>query len=293
MSLALLLLSVGIGCDTVEPVDSSTLVVEGFLNTGSPLPDVLLRRTVDPDRKWSGSEVAVTDAHVELAIRDTRIHYQPDPTRPGRYNPVRRDLVAEAGSPYHFVVDWGEQTVEAEGILPPKVDLVDVDLTIPEKPVSAVFLDSLSLGDTLATGAYTGYIYPIEVSVMWAGSEPPAATSWVRVQLKPYSAFSSTVIDLFLESDVVLREVEQELLPGETRRWRGLYAVGVPNANAPLPEHLLRVSVVRSGEDYARFATSKNEPDRREPITNLEGAVGIFTAVSVDSLRLTVSQSDR
>src|SRR5690606_41576480 len=106
-------------------------------------------------------------------------------------------------------------------------------------------------------------------------------------------SLSSTVIGRLMGADVVLRGGERDLRPGGTRRWRGRYAVGVPNASAPLPEHLLRVSVVRSGEDYARFATSKNEPDRREPITNLEGAVGIFTAVSVDSLRLTVSQSDR
>lgn len=293
MITAVLILFGGTGCDTIEPVDSSTLVVEGYLNTGAPLPDVLMHHTVDPEAGFVRAEAAILDASVDLTLGGEFIRYEPHPSRPGAYRPLRTDVATAAGTTYRFQATWRDAHVETQGVLPPAIKLQDVEIKIPEEPVSAVFLDSLALNDTLATGAYTGYIYPIEVVVEWDEPAKSIPAPWVRVQLKPYAPFSSTVIDLFLESDVVLPETEQDLTPGGARTWTGVYAIGVPDANSPLPEHLLRVSVVRSGKDYAQFASSREKPDRREPITNLNGAVGIFAALSVDSLHVSVSQPDR
>ena len=59
--------------------------------------------------------------------------------------------------------------------------------------------------------------------------------------------------------------------------------------DAPLPAHHLKASLIRSGADYARFASSRDAPERREPITNVEGGLGIVAGVSVDSLVVAVS----
>lgn len=281
-----------IGCDSVTPVDSSLLVVEGFLNTDAPLPEISVHRTLSPDEGYSNVGAAVTTADVDLVLGGEAVSYTSDGERPGTYVPARSDVRTAAGVSYSFRVRWEGSDVETRGVLPPVIEIEDVNLHVPEEPVSAVFLDSLALGDSLTTGAYTGYIYPIEVVVTWDDPAPVSSDSWVRAQLKPYAAFSSTVVDLFLKSDEV--QHEQELGSGDEgkRSWTGVYAVGVSDADAPLPEHLLRVSLVRSGEDYARFATSRDNPGRREPISNLGGAAGIFTAVSVDSLHLSVAQDD-
>jgi hypothetical protein len=50
----------------------------------------------------------------------------------------------------------------------------------------------------------------------------------------------------------------------------------------------MRVSLVRSNASYAAFASSRRDPDRREPISNVRGAVGIAAGVAVDSVRITV-----
>lgn len=286
IGVVILLAAVGIGtagCDTVEPVDSSTLVLEGYLNTDRPLPEIHVRRTLPPDGPYSNADASVTDAAVTLTIGEETVPYHAVDARPGTYEPARRNVGTTAGLAYRFRIRWDDAEIESQGVLPPAIQVRDIDLRIPDEPISAVFLDSLSLGDSLATGAYTGYIYPVEVVVKWDAAR--ALDSWVRVQLRPYSTVSSTVIDLFLQSDEVILE---ESGADGMQTWTGVYAVGVPHADAAMPEHLLRVGLVRSGEDYARFASSKDDPNRREPISNLDGAAGILTAVSVDSMHVGV-----
>jgi hypothetical protein len=51
-----------------------------------------------------------------------------------------------------------------------------------------------------------------------------------------------------------------------------------------LPRHNLTTALVRGDTAFAAFAQTRTDPDRREPISNVDGALGIATAVSVDSL---------
>jgi hypothetical protein len=41
---------------------------------------------------------------------------------------------------------------------------------------------------------------------------------------------------------------------------------------------------VRGDTAFAAFAQTRTDPDRREPISNVEGGLGVAVAVSVDSL---------
>lgn len=279
------------GCDTVTPVDDSRLVVEGFLTTGKPMPDIIVRRTLSPNRPYDSADAVVTNAAVEVVVGDARIVYDADPERRGVYVAgYAGDMVPAAGDRYAFRAAWRGSVADGAGVLPPAVEISDVRLTVPEEPVSAVLLDSLALADSITTGLYTGYIYPIEVSLTWpvsidTGWDP--GESWMRAQLNPFATISSPVVDLFLRSEEIFREVEQPTIDGD-RTWTGVYAVGVSSAEEALPSHRLRVSLVRSGVDYARFAASKDAPERREPLSNLNGASGIFAAVSVDSARYEV-----
>ena len=280
------------GCDTVAPVDDAQVVVEGFLNTGQPLPTVLVHRTASPRNPYDAAQAAVSDAEVALTLGEDVVRYAPDPGRAGRYSPVGRGAATVvAGEAFSFRVRWQETLVTASGYVPPEIEIRDVSLKIPPEPVSAVLLDSLALSDTLATGAYTGYIYPIEATIAWVAPEDEAfsETFWVRAQLQPFTTFSSPIVDLFLRSDDVFMEQARET-EGTGRSWTGVYAVSVPGENDPLPAHGLRVSLVRSGADYARFAASRDDPDRREPISSVQGGIGVFAAVSVDSVHVQVDQ---
>lgn len=280
-----------IGCDTVAPVDESRLVVQGYLDSGRPLPKIEVRRTLSPADGYDEERAAVTDAVVDLVLGDNAIRYASDSIRRGTYLPEDAgDAVPAAGQPYSFRAVWNGNVAEASGIVPPEIEILDVWVSVPDEAVSAVLLDSLALADSLTTGLYTGFIYPIEVRVDWKDASAGGwarEQSWIRAQLAPVAAFSTPVVDLFLRSEEIFRELEQGLSAGR-RTWTGVYAVRVAEPDDPLPEHRLRVSIVRAGPEYARFAASKDAPERREPISNLAGAVGIFAAVSVDSVHMAV-----
>jgi hypothetical protein len=262
-------------------------VIEGFLNTGSGLPPVRISRTLSPQGTYEEGVAAVEDAEVSVTLGSTSVRYLPVSGAPGRYEPAE-SIAVVAETNFSIDVRWLESTVHASGVTPARIQIEKIAVDVPDMPVSAVLLDSLALGDSLAVGARRGYIYPIEVTIAWkpgAGNEE----TWVRAQLRPYTRFTSTVVDLFLRSEEILIETEFNLGPDGLRTWTGVYAVGVERADDPLPRHLLRVALLRSGADYARFAATRNAPERREPISHGSGGTGILTAVSVDSTNLSVA----
>ena len=278
------------GCDSTLPSNPEPrLVVEGFIDTGKPVPSIRLSKTASLTERYDSVAAAVTDADISMTIGTRTVRYAADHRRPGLFRPVENnDVVAEAGDVFTLDVDWNGERASAGGTVPPPIRLLSTDVVVPDEPVSAVLLDSLLLADSLAVGAYEGYIYPIEVTITWDALANPAAEFWVRAQLRPYADFSSTVVDLFLRSEAIFREENARRVGAGARTWTGVYAVGVEAVDDPLPDHSLRISIIRSGRDYARFAASRDTPERREPASNLEGAIGIFTAISVDSIRVEV-----
>lgn len=191
-----------------------------------------------------------------------------------------------------MTVQWEGRTATASGRTPPPIDIESAEVTVPPEPVQAILVDSLRR-DSLDIPAEQGYLYPIDVTVTWQTDFPETgadSTYWIRAQLRPFTGFSSTVVDFFLQPEDVFRErvPNQE---SNRRSWTGVYAVPVASRTDPLPPHQMRVSLVRSNAAYAAFASSRRDPDRREPISNVQGAVGIAAGVAVDSVRITVDMT--
>lgn len=288
--LGLLTLALG-RCDTVEPVEDERVVIEAFFDAGRPLPPLTLRRTGPLSAPYlPGEATAITDAGVVLELDGQTIPYRPDPEHPGRYVPAGGPAVVPPRAGFALTVQWAHQVARATGTIPPPVALDTVEVYVPERPVQAVLLDSLFLGvDSLNVGAREGFIYPVEVTLRWHvdfDEIGPDSLYWVETRLQPRTVFSSALIDFFLLPEEILRE---RTLPcdGQGRRvWTGVYAVPVEAEDVPLPLHDLRVALLRSGQDYARFATTRDAPERREPRSNVTGGLGIAAGISVDSLRL-------
>lgn len=278
------------GCDSVEPVESSVLVVEGFLDTGKPLPELTLRQTRPIWEPYADdSTTSVADASVRLDLDGRTVPYYPLPGEAGRYAPDT-SLIVSAESQFALRVQWNEQVATASGTIPPAIQIDSVQVQAPPEPVEAVFLDTLRF-DTLGTGAVKGFIYPVEVSIWWtqgSGQWAQESPYWIRAHLNPVISFSSTVVDYFLRQDQILQENTIEPDVEGRHRWTGVYAVPVSSQAELLPTHELKVTLIRSGEDYARFASSRGSPERREPVSNISGAIGIFAGISVDSLRIQV-----
>ncbi len=279
-------LLVVVGCDAVEP-EGEQLVVEAFVEAGRPLGAVTLRRTTPLDAPGAGNPAE--GATVTLTLGEERIPYRADSA--GRYVPAVDDtLIVPERAVLTLEAAWQGQRATARSRVPPEIAIARVQVDVPERPVEAVLLDSLRL-DSLGIGAEEGFVYPIEVSVWWETDFAETGADslyWIRARLRPVAPFSSEVLDFFLRPEEIFRERARPRLADRRRRWRGVYAVPVERRADPLPAHRLGVALVRGGEDYARFAATAGDPDRREPVSNVEGALGIAAGIALDSLSVRV-----
>lgn len=277
-------------CDLAEPVDRQPLVVEAFLVTERALPTITLRQTRPLDAPGTPQERVVQGASVELALDGQTIPYE-EKSRAGRYMPTESPAAVPAGVPWRLTVEWRDETARAQGRTPPPIDLGEICVEVPSSPVEAVIVDSLRR-DSLDIPAEQSYLYPVEVSLEWAaGALPPGTdtTHWVRPQLSPDTTESSSrVVNFFLEPVDVRREDQFRRRDGQ-RVWRGVYGVPVEDSTSALPPHDLTVTVTRGDTAFAAFARSRDDPERREPISNVDGGLGIATAVAIDSVRTAVA----
>lgn len=296
--LAACLLSAMQACDTIQPENAGLLVVEAYFNTDHPLPRVSVHRSAPIDARLDDVQRPVSDANVVVTHNGTAISFVPVDDSAGVYrSPEGIDLILKALDSVDLRVTYDDQQVDGSGRIPPPVSIGGVRVIAPEKAIEAVLIDSLNLGiDSLnvAIIASEGYIFPIEVELSWTvldgGSE--SDDFWIQTRLDPIQKFSSSLLDFFLLSTQVLPENEIEVssdpVLGTVRRWTGIYAIPVPGADDILPPHELKVSLLRSGSDFARLATTVDEPDRRSPAGNVRGGIGFVGGISVDSLSIPV-----
>lgn len=278
-------------CDTLEPMAGDQLVVEAFLKTGASLPVITLRKT-QPLRMAAPDSTGAPalGAEMTLTLGGQPVRYRAVVGKPGQYAP-EQEVVVPARVPYTLDVRWQGRHATASGRTPPSIAVEQVRIDVPREPVDAILVDSLRR-DSLDIPAEVGLLYPIEVTLTWSTEFPEVGADssyWIRTQLKPFTTFTSTVVDFFLQPEEVFREREVARVDG-TRRWTGVYAIPVADKEDPLPAHQLRVAVLRSGADYASFATTRDDPERREPISNVEGGLGVVAAIALDTVLVRIDQ---
>ncbi len=238
----------------VAPVDDQVLVIEGYLQTGRPLPPILVQRGQPLTDPIDDDAYAVDDAEITLHLDGRRISYAPTDT-PGRYTPVTDELVPiEAYTRFRLEATWRDLAASATGSTPPGIRLDSLSIHIPNEPVDAILIDSLRL-DTLGVGAQKGFLYPVEVSLWWRAEGIADSAYWIETQLRPKIAVSSTVIDFFLQPNEIRLEDEMTRLADGGHRWTGVYGIPVDSLTTPFPPHALTVYLVRSFEDYAGGGT--------------------------------------
>ena len=289
LTLLVLLLA---GCDSVEPQNDALLVVEGYIDADKPLPLITLHQAQSLNEATLGPHApAVQDADLRIMINDHTIRYRSSLSHPGKYEPVDASLsTVPARSRFRAEIEWHGQFASSEDIVPPPIRIDSVYLSIPSAPVTAILIDTLRL-DTPQVGARKGFIYPIDATIWWTPDFVESGVDssyWVETRLRPNLAFSSRVLDVFLLSEEVQPERDLSTRATSSRSWTGVYAVPVEDSLATVPDHSVSVQLIRSSEAYALFTASRNVPERREPISNIDGAIGIMAGISLDSLTVHV-----
>ena len=110
--------------------------------------------------------------------------------------------------------------------------------------------------------------------------------------MRPQIDFSSKVLDVFLLSEEVQLEQNVNRDAAARHSWTGVYAVPVNDSLSILTDHALTVQLLRGTNAYALFAASRNNPERREPISNIEGAIGIVAGISVATTQVAIEHGE-
>lgn len=283
-------LAVIAGCDTVAPTHRASLVVEAWFDTDSPLPPIRITSTQSVSKALS-PEPAPQETRLQVTLGEQTIDYVRSQDDPLWFRPQEASTVSPAvGEPFELTIDAPGSSIVASGSMPPVIQLQDVLVSVPDEPISVVLVDSLNVGlDSLnlAVNATTGFIYPVQVSITWMDV---GFDGWVEARLQPDDSFSSSLIDFFLLPSQVFPESSAIAADDDRLQWQGVYAIPVPEADTPMPVHSLRVVLTRGDDRFARFTTSRDSPDRREPVSNVNGGLGFVGGVSSDSLRLDVGK---
>ena len=285
--LLLLGLSTLMGCDLTDFEDPETTVVEAFVETNKMPPPVYVRNVqglgeTTPDGR--------SDAQIHMLLGDSVVAYASDADEAGRYVPESTGAPMSAHQPFEIEVQVDGKTARGASETPAAITLDSIAIRAPDEPIEAVRVDSLRR-DSLDIPATTDFIYPIDVDVYWtAPTTDTGADTWVRTALRPADTpFTPRIVDFFIQPEAVFPESDAEASEA-VRAWSGIYAIPVEEANETLPTHDLTVLVVRSGAAYAEYIAERDDPDRREPPSNVDGALGIVAGVAVDSIRVTVEQ---
>lgn len=292
--IAALFIFVLCSCDTVQPVQEGTLVIEAYFDAERPLPAIRVSRTQSLSSPLSDVGASVSDAKVQLILSGVTIEYIPVPDSAGYYRPHPAAPLSRVPALASFIlsVETDQEMATAAGLIPPRIRIENVSFKIPDEAIEAILVDTLDLGlDSLdlELNAQQGFIYPIQVTIDWTSPDSPISLStddWIQTRLDPMERFSSSLIDFFLLPEQILPESSFEIDLLGRRRWTGVYAVPVDDRSTPVPMHDLKISILRSDQIFARFATSRTDPAQREPITNVEGGLGFVGGVSIDSVRV-------
>lgn len=274
----------GAGCDSITPETDSFLVVQGFVEAAKPPPPILLKETMSLDQNLASEpEQFVNDASIVLTLNNTRIPYQRVRDTPGQYEPAPGSItMVPPSSDFDVEINWEGKTARTRDRVPTAIALDSIRVRIPDEPVSAILIDTLRL-DTPEVGARRGFIYLVEVDLWWTpdDSQAPDTSFWIETRLRPKIDFSSKVLDVFLLAEEVQPEENIDLDPFSRRSWTGVYAVPTDDSLGTVPDHALTVQLLRGTNAYALFAASRNNPERREPISNIDGAIGVIAGISL------------
>jgi hypothetical protein len=283
---ALILLLGSSGCDLTEFEPPESVVVEAFVEAERPLPPVFVRAVQAlGDTTASGLETAQVRLTVGNPSQEERsVPYAPVPGKAGRYEPVGGADPIGVGTRFRLTVEHADGAARGQSRTPAPIRLDSIVTSVPDEPVEAVRVDSLRR-DSLDIPVTTNFIYPIDVEAYWTAPTPD--TAWVRTALRPENQpFTPRLVDFFIQPEAVF----EESTAGDTdiRRWQGVYAIPVEKATDPLPSHRLVVWIARGDAEYASFMAERDDPDRREPPSNVDGGLGIITGVAMDSVEVEV-----
>lgn len=247
--------------------DEELVVLWGFVFAGEQVKDIQLTGTLPLDADSLDVPAPINDANV-IIIKDG-IHYElePSPGDSGYYQYNGEDLVIETYDEIAIRVSWNGQEIYAKSIVPEaplNVDISDDTYTIPN------FGDRDGFREWRESGNQ-------EVEITW---EIDNQEDWFYVSMENIEENPFPIESIFGNR---ARTFVFPPIQDSTYRIR-----------LPIIEHLglHEIKVYKVNQEYVDLYESRNQDSRdlNEPLTNVQGGLGIFSAFNYKAVYLNIIQ---
>lgn len=238
------------------PPDPDSFVVQAFLFTGEPVSQVSVMGVLPIDADSTAVPEPITDASIRLTRDGVQYELVPTNEKPGFYHDPSGTLPVEVGDHFQLEVTWRGQVATAETV-------------VPETPTGLV-LSSDSL-EPPEPGSGPGGPFSSGIVARWGNPETELHYVVVdNVEADPEPVPSSGIIS---------RVAPRIILPPTLADSSFVNARNLTH----LGRH--RVSLYRVNREYADLyrGLRQDSRDLNEPPSNIDGALGVFSAFASDS----------
>ncbi|MFH1850724.1 MAG: DUF4249 family protein [Candidatus Neomarinimicrobiota bacterium] len=254
------------GCTDDSPLvsDQDLIVVWAYLYGGEQLVKIKLTSTLPLDADTALAP-PINDAAVALINAGQRYDFKPAPGDSGYYQYNGTDLILESGDDYEIEITYGDQFVTARTVIPEQPVAVAINSTRMEVPN---FDDWSSLQEWRESGQQ-------EIIVSWEAVD----NAWFYVALKNIEE-NPVAFDFEFKG---MGPVEYVFPPIADNQ----FEIRMPNITH-LGRH--KVTVYRVNQEYVDLYESRDQDSRdlNEPLTNIIGGLGVFTAFNSDNVLINV-----
>jgi len=256
-------------CTKITPDQENKIVVEAFLFEGEKVDDIRLTKLL----AYGGDDTIpqpINDAEIDIIWQGTSYRLE-NTNDSGYYNYPGIDLQVIQGEIYELKVNYNDFDISALTICPPKPQ----NVSITKDTMKLVFI---SLIDSFLTGGNLTPPDPDSVIVSWPNPNGEyfyvIAENVDSVKENIYPDFVIGLLSFFFQSQPTTESTYTFFDSDFTQYGK----------------HEIRVYKVN--QEYVDLYTSFNQDSRTqaEPLTNIINGLGVFTAVSYETVPLYVKK---
>lgn len=258
-----------IGCTKTNPIQSNKVVIEAFLFLDEPIDDIRVTTLL----AYGGEDTLpqpINDAEIDIIWQGNSYRLQ-STNDSGYYHYPGNDLQVKEGEIYELKLNYNDFDISALTVCPPKPQ----NITSTKDTMKLIIV---SLIDSFLTGGNITPPPPDSVIVSW----PNANNEYYYViaenidsnAVNIYPDFIGGLLSFFFQSEPTT-ESSYTFFDSDFRKFG---------------KHEIRVYKVN--QEYVDLYTSFNQDSRTqaEPLTNIVNGLGVFTAVSYESIPLYVTR---
>jgi len=243
------------------PPDPDSFVVQAFLFTGEPVSEVSVMGVLPIDADSTAVPEPITEASIWLTRDGVRHELVPTDGEPGFYHDPEGDVPVEVGDHFQLEVRWRDQSATAETVVPATPTGLDLSADSLAAPSS----------DGGPGGGFGGGFSSQSIVARW--SNPNNELHYLvvdNVEGDPEPVPSSGIISRVVPRIILPpTPADSSFVSARSLTHLGLHRVKLYRVN-PACADLYR-------------GLQQDSRDLNEPPSNIDGALGVFSAFASDS----------